>query len=264
MTFHAIRSTLYICSIHTSGNCQSFEITRATAKQGHLLQEGMTVVLAGAPNAGKSSLLNRLAGYDAAIVTDVPGTTRDTLKEYIHLDGMPLHIIDTAGLRDSDDLVEQEGMRRTQKAMSQADRVLWLVDSTDSGSKPVSDDKTTVILNKIDLSGLSSGLQDQQPDTICISVKTGEGMDDLVNHLKDLMGYDSGASGVLSARRRHLDALDHAFVHMTQGKHQLEQGAGELMAEELRLAQQVLGTITGVVTSDDLLGLIFSSFCIGK
>ncbi len=237
---------------------------QASAKQGQLLQEGMTVVLAGAPNAGKSSLLNRLAGHDAAIVTDVPGTTRDTLKEYIHIDGMPLHIVDTAGLHDSEDVVEQEGMRRTERAMATADHVLWLVDSDSSRAPKPRDDKTTVVLNKIDLSGLRPGVQAGETNVIGVSAKTGAGMAGLLDHLKSFMGYDSGATGILSARRRHLDALTRAFDHLNQGKAQLDQGAGELMAEELRLAQQELGTITGTVTSDDLLGLIFSSFCIGK
>lgn len=242
-----------------------FHSLQQTARQGYLLKEGMTVVIAGPPNAGKSSLLNRFAGYEAAIVTDIPGTTRDTLREYIHLDGMPLHIIDTAGLRESKDVVEQEGMRRTHDAIASADRVLWIQDSNTNKATPCLDPNTTLVLNKIDLSGVSSGLQDtNDPIVVGVSAKTGAGFEALVDHLKKIMGYDSNASGLLTARRRHLDAMANAYSHLESGKTQLDQGSGELMAEELRLAQQELAKITGVVTSDELLGRIFSSFCIGK
>ncbi|MDH3589079.1 MAG: tRNA uridine-5-carboxymethylaminomethyl(34) synthesis GTPase MnmE [Gammaproteobacteria bacterium] len=247
----------------------------ASTRQGSLLREGMTVVIAGAPNAGKSSLLNRLAGYDAAIVTDVPGTTRDVLREHIDLHGMPLHVIDTAGLRHSEDRVEQEGVRRARNEMAGADRVLLIVDATTDAlpSGPLPDGvPVTVVYNKIDLldsSRLDEGKMPVRETTatpaIQISAKTGAGLDELREHLEACVGYVAGETGVLMARRRHLDALEHASQHVKAGRDQLARSkAGELLAEELRLAQLALGEITGEVSSDDLLGRIFSSFCIGK
>ncbi len=241
-----------------------------STRQAALLREGMTVVIAGAPNAGKSSLLNRLAGYDAAIVTDVPGTTRDVLREHIDLHGLPLHVIDTAGLRPSDDIVEREGIRRAQSEMATADRVLLVVDAT-MGDEP---DVTlpegvpvTKIRNKVDLldNGGPGHALGAEPPVIEISALTGAGLDVLRRHLEDCVGYVAGDSGVLMARRRHVDALQRAYEHVATGSAQLREAqAGELLAEELRLAQLALGEITGAVSSDDLLGEIFSSFCIGK
>jgi tRNA modification GTPase len=246
----------------------------ATARQGTLLRDGMTVVIAGRPNAGKSSLLNRLAGYDAAIVTDIPGTTRDVLRERIHIDGMPLHIADTAGLRDEADVVEAEGIRRAHAEMARADRILYVIDATraiddeqiriETAALP-SEVPLTWIFNKVDLAGGAPRLQDSQPVRIHVSAATGGGFDLLREHLKACVGYQAADAGTISARRRHLDALARAQQHLNEAHRQLtERNAGELMAEELRLAQQSLGEITGEFTSDDLLGRIFTSFCIGK
>ena len=245
---------------------------RASARQGCLLRDGMTVVIAGRPNAGKSSLLNRLTGRDTAIVTAIAGTTRDTLREFIQLDGLPLHVIDTAGLRDdTDDPVEQEGMRRARAEIAAADRILLLIDDHDPGDSETllgslpPELPVTRIHNKIDLSGHPPGLSnDGNGPRIHLSLKTGVGVDSLIAHLKASVGYDSGAEGVFTARRRHLDALDRARQATDNALARLRTGEPELLAEELRLAQHSLGEITGEFTSDDLLGRIFSSFCIGK
>jgi tRNA modification GTPase len=244
------------------------------AHQGQLLRDGMTLVIAGRPNAGKSSLLNALAGSEAAIVTAIPGTTRDVLREHIQLDGMPLHIIDTAGLHDSDDPVEQVGMARARKAMESADRVLLLIDDQagfTAADVAILDDlpegvRHTLIFNKIDLTGRAPGpVTTGKSPGFALSVQTGAGMDVLRAHLKHCVGFGEQAEGSFSARRRHLDALQRVQQHLHAGYRQLrELQAGELLAEELRLAQQELGEITGTVSSDDLLGKIFSSFCIGK
>jgi tRNA modification GTPase len=246
----------------------------AKARQGSLLREGMTVVIAGRPNAGKSSLLNRLAGYDAAIVTAIPGTTRDVLRERIAIDGMPLHVADTAGLRDEADTVEAEGIRRARQEMTRADRILYVVDgqlrseSADVERELASlpkDVPVTLVVNKIDLLSLPSRYEQSQPPRLYVSAITGEGLDLLREHLKECMGFQGADSGTVSARRRHLDALTRADRHLQEARRQLlEQRAGELMAEELRQAQQALAEITGAFTSDDLLGRIFSTFCIGK
>jgi tRNA modification GTPase len=246
----------------------------ANARQGALLREGMTIVLAGKPNAGKSSLLNRLAGYSAAIVTDIPGTTRDVLRERIHIDGMPLHLLDTAGLREQADLVEAEGIRRARDAMTSADRILYMVDATRALDDHAverelamlpSEVPVSVVLNKIDLVRVPSRYEQSQPPRIHLSATTGEGLDLLREHLKECVGFQGASTGTLSARRRHLDALARADAHLQEASRQLtERRAGELMAEELRQAQQALSEITGEFTSDDLLGRIFSSFCIGK
>ena len=246
----------------------------ATARQGTLLREGMTVVIAGRPNAGKSSLMNRLAGYEAAIVTDIPGTTRDVLRERIHIDGMPLHIADTAGLRDEADVVESEGIRRAHVEMSRADRILYVIDATrgaddeqirlETAALPANV-PITWIFNKVDLAARDASAQATQPPRLYLSAATGAGLDLLRDHLKDCVGYQSTDGGTLSARRRHVEALHLAQRHLQEAHTQLtERRAGELMAEELRLAQQALAEITGEFSSDDLLGRIFSSFCIGK
>ena len=243
---------------------------KATAAQGRLLRDGMTVVLAGRPNAGKSSLMNALAGYDAAIVTDMAGTTRDVLRERIQLDGMPLHIIDTAGLRDTDNQVEQEGIRRAQQEIVKADKVLLLLDSQDIDHQDALDYlpegvRWVRIFNKIDLSGHQPALIEHAEGVdIYLSVKTGAGLALLRDYLKRSAGFVESAEGVFIARRRHLDALAVAEQSLFSASAQLEVGAFELLAEELRQAQLALSQITGEITSDDLLGEIFSSFCIGK
>lgn len=251
---------------------------RQEAKQGSLLREGMKVVITGRPNAGKSSLLNALAGRDAAIVTDIAGTTRDVLREHIHIDGMPLHIIDTAGLREASDEVERIGIERAWAEIAQADRVLFMVDgTTTSESEP---DKlwpefmqrlphnvpVTVIRNKADLTDESLGYSEvNNYSLIRLSARTGNGVEVLRQHLKDSMGFAATAEGGFLARRRHLQALDNAAEHLNNGFTQLTVfHAGELLAEELRLAQESLSEITGTFTADDLLGKIFGSFCIGK
>ena len=246
------------------------------AHQGSLLQEGMQVVIAGAPNAGKSSLLNALAGQDRAIVTDIAGTTRDVLKESINIDGLPLHIIDTAGLRESPDTVERIGIERAVEAIVQADQVLLLQDAKDNtsalkhwqdlmGSQPMPS-HLTLVRNKIDLSSTQPQFTNiDGVDCIYISAKHGQGLDLLKNQLKHAVGYQATLEGGFSARRRHLDALKRCEALLQDGAAQLAYTqAGELLAEDLRLAQECLNEITGTFTSDDLLGRIFGSFCIGK
>ncbi|KZN44324.1 tRNA uridine-5-carboxymethylaminomethyl(34) synthesis GTPase MnmE [Pseudoalteromonas luteoviolacea] len=251
---------------------------RQQAKQGSIMREGMRVVIAGRPNAGKSSLLNALAGREAAIVTDIAGTTRDVLREHIHIDGMPLHIIDTAGLRESPDKVEQIGIERAWEEISGANHVLFMVDGTETletdplkiwpefMEKLPKGMDITVIRNKIDLCNEHQGLC-QQGDypVLRLSAQTNTGIDILREHLKACIGFTGANEGGFMARRRHLDALERAAEHLEIGQTQLEMHiAGEILAEELRLTQQYLSEITGEFTSDDLLGKIFSSFCIGK
>jgi tRNA modification GTPase len=243
-----------------------------TAQQGRLLRDGMTVVLAGKPNAGKSSLLNALAGHEAAIVTEIAGTTRDVLKERIQLDGMPLHIIDTAGLRESDNVIEQEGMRRAHLEMQKADCILLLVDAREGQPDPEllkqlpQNSKLTTVFNKIDLIGKLPQLVETQAGCVCyLSIKPENGLELLTQHLKQLMGYNATTENVFIARRRHIEALSHAQASVQNALEQLRVNrAGELVAEDLRLAQNSLAEITGKFTPDDLLGKIFSSFCIGK
>ena len=263
---------------HLNDIIQQLNGVRQEAKQGAILREGMKVVIAGRPNAGKSSLLNALAGREAAIVTDIAGTTRDVLREHIHIDGMPLHIIDTAGLREASDEVERIGIARAWEEIAQADQVLLMIDSTE---QKVDDFKAewaeflaklppnmpvTVIRNKVDLSGEPEGLEQLGNFTLIrLSAQTKVGVDLLREHLKKSMGYQSSTEGGFLARRRHLQALEEAAEHLARGHVQLTQFfAGELLAEELRMVQNALSEITGQFTSDDLLGNIFSSFCIGK
>ncbi len=249
------------------------EAVRQSARLGRLMRDGMTLVIAGLPNAGKSSLLNRLAGRESAIVTDIPGTTRDLLREQIQIDGMPLHLVDTAGLRESRDAVEQEGIRRAKAELARADRILWIFDHKQDPQHQAFDASllpsgvpVTFIRNKIDQSGTAAGISETATGfEIALSAKTGEGVDLLREHLKQCMGYSSGQEGEFIARRRHLDAIERASDHLLTGQSALQnQGSGELLAEDLRQAQQALGEITGEFTADDLLGQIFSSFCIGK
>ncbi|WP_448567623.1 tRNA uridine-5-carboxymethylaminomethyl(34) synthesis GTPase MnmE [Thalassotalea ganghwensis] len=254
------------------------EHVQQQAQQGAIIREGMRVVIAGRPNAGKSSLLNALSGKESAIVTDIEGTTRDVLTEQIHIDGMPLHIVDTAGLRHSDDKVEQIGIERAWQEIKQADRILLMVDSSNEQNLnhkalwPEFFDRLpeniglTIVQNKADISGAKTGLNDQaEHPIITLSAKTGDGVTALKEHLKAIMGYQGNLEGGFMARRRHLAALEQAHYHLVTGLEQLESYvAGEILAEELRLCQQELNKITGEFTNDDLLGQIFSSFCIGK
>jgi tRNA modification GTPase len=244
---------------------------RHAARQGRLLRDGMTVVIAGRPNAGKSSLLNRLAGRDAAIVTEIAGTTRDLLREYIQIDGLPLHVVDTAGLRDSGDPVEREGIRRARAEIEAADRVLLLIDDRcpEEGEALLRDFPAglpiTRIYNKIDLTDRPAGFRERTDGpAVYLSAKTGAGLDDLVRHLAASVGYEGDAEDVFIARRRHLDALARARVALESAAAQLQARAAELLAEDLHIAQNALSEITGEFTSEDLLGRIFSSFCIGK
>lgn len=260
------------------------------ARQGSLLKEGMAVVIAGKPNAGKSSLLNSLAGKESAIVTDIAGTTRDILREQINIDGMPVHVIDTAGIHNSTNKIEKEGIRRAYEAIKSADRILLVVDScadqneqeinnsielitADTDAFSTLEDKysrVTIIYNKIDLSGKDSGLfhmqlGDTSVPVINLSAKNQIGLSVLRDHLKDCMGYKSTVEGGFMARRRHLDSLTKARQCLLQAQIQLEEHrAGELVAEDLRQAHKNLGEIIGEFTTDDLLGKIFSSFCVGK
>jgi tRNA modification GTPase len=253
---------------------QAFKKLTDTAKQGSLLRDGMTVVLAGKPNAGKSSLLNALAQRDTAIVTDIAGTTRDVLKEQIQIDGMPVHIIDTAGLRETDNLIEKEGVKRAKEAIAIADQVLLIVDDQESTKEErlsllkdiPREIPVTIVCNKIDLTVQQPAVYVEGEHTVIkLSAKQGNGLDLLSEHLKTLMGFNPEEKNIFLARRRHLDALARANEFLNAGIEQLlTYHAGELFAEDLRLAQQALSEITGKMTPDDLLGEIFSSFCIGK
>ena len=268
------------------------ESVRKQAQQGSIIREGMRVVIAGRPNAGKSSLLNALSGKESAIVTDIAGTTRDVMVEQIHIDGMPLHIIDTAGLRDSEDKVEQIGIERAWQEIEQADRILLMVDASENHSfledeqnikdyypeffnKLPENIGLTLIRNKADINkeinkvniGLTEFTDNDQTkhSVVTLSAKTGAGVDSLKDHLKTIIGYQGSTEGGFMARRRHLTALDNTHQHLITGLEQLESYvAGEILAEELRICQLELDQITGEFTSDDLLSKIFSSFCIGK
>lgn len=241
------------------------------SQQGSLLREGMRVVLAGQPNVGKSSLLNRLAGEELAIVTEIPGTTRDAIRQSIDLDGVPAHIIDTAGLRESADRVEGQGIARTWAAIEKADLVLLIMDCVTGETAadrlilnrlPFALPRVKV-MNKIDLTGREAA-KDEQDGTavVWLSAKTGEGLDLLRRSLLEVVGWKDGTEGLFMARERHLGALTVTRSHLEHAAAHL--GQIELFAEELRLAQAALGTITGEITPDDLLGEIFSRFCIGK
>jgi tRNA modification GTPase len=251
----------------------AFDSITAAARQGALLREGLHVVIAGKPNAGKSSLLNKLAQDEVAIVTDVPGTTRDVLRRQVHFDGLPVNLIDTAGLRKAVDVVEAEGVRRARSEIAKADRVLYVLDAAGPSDAAELEQlpaevPVTLIFNKIDLSGTSPRFEAGDaagPPRVYLSALNGAGLDLLRAHLKDSVGYQDSESGAFSARRRHLDALRRARGHAQDAADVLnDTRAFELFAEDLRLAQQALGEITGEFTSEDLLGEIFSSFCIGK
>ncbi len=248
------------------------------AQQGCLIREGMTVAIAGQPNAGKSSLLNALSGKESAIVTDIAGTTRDVLKEEINIDGMPLHIIDTAGLRESDCEVEKIGIKRAWDVIENADQILMVVDEScidDPQQQTVNEQLMAqfpesidiiIIHNKIDLADKIPSINHSEHQTeIYLSAKRNAGIELLKDHLKQCMGFQSAGEGTFMARRRHLEAIQKAIQNVENGLLQLQEfSAGELLAEELRLAQNALSEITGEFTSDDLLGRIFTSFCIGK
>lgn len=247
-----------------------------SAKQGALLREGMSVVILGRPNAGKSSLLNALSGRESAIVTDIAGTTRDIVREEININGMPLHILDTAGVREATDQVEQIGIERAWQALDSADRVLVMLQAGEAihAEDQIILDRlpehipVTLIRNKIDLIGHAPMVEveaQSQRTVVWLSAKQKLGLELLREHLKTEMGFKQTGEGVFMARKRHLDALELALSWVLNGQEQLEGfAAGELLAEDLRLAQQALSEITGRFTSDDLLGRIFTSFCIGK
>lgn len=251
----------------------------ASARQGQIMQSGMTVVLAGRPNAGKSSLLNALSERDSAIVTDIAGTTRDILKESIAIEGVPLHIIDTAGIRVTEDKIEREGVKRARDAIASADRLLLIVDAAEADQLGEIMDELltesainvpmTVVMNKIDttqnVTFSDQHIDDGPLEVIQISAKTGEGLPELKKHLLACVGFDQHMETAFSARERHLLLLTEALNHLETGLAQLnEHKAGELFAEDCRQAQETLGQITGEFTADDLLGRIFSSFRIGK
>ena len=253
-----------------------------SVRQGQILREGMTVVILGQPNTGKSSLLNALSDSDAAIVTEISGTTRDVLQQQIHIDGLPLNIVDTAGLRETEDMVEAEGIKRAWSVVANADRVLLLVDASKGITavdekiiaKLPQDCDYDVIYNKIDLLENHGDLiytysnpcivLGEDHTAIYLSVTKNLGLNLLTQYLKKRIGYEQNNEGIFTARQRHLDALKIAHEHIEIAARQLNASAGELAAEELRLAQEQLSKITGVFSSDDLLGEVFSNFCIGK
>ena len=248
-----------------------FESLLATATVGRVLRDGYQVVLVGKPNAGKSSLMNRLSGEDTAIVTEIAGTTRDVLRETIDIDGLSVELVDTAGLRDNPDVIEKEGIRRAREAMTNADAVLWIQDASEPDAGELRESvpegvPVVVVRNKLDLVDDDNGdTGDTDGQVVALSATTGAGLDTLREHIKTLAGYKNLGEGALSARRRHVDALQRAAAHFETGRTALsETRAGEILAEELRMAQQSLGEITGAVSSDDLLGRIFADFCIGK
>ncbi len=246
---------------------QAFDVLLDSARQGRVLRDGYQVVIVGKSNAGKSSLLNLLSGQEAAIVTEVAGTTRDILREQIDVDGLAVELVDTAGLRNDPDRIEKEGIRRARRALENADAVLWIQDASDPDHGDIDEElpddvPVTVVRNKIDLVGEDPEVGE---DSVSLSAKTGQGLDGLRRRIRELAGYENRGEGAFTARRRHLVALREARAHFDAGRDALRgASAGELFAEELRLCQQALGEITGAVTSDDLLGRIFSEFCIGK
>ena len=248
-----------------------FQRIGRAAAAGRALRDGLQVVIAGRPNAGKSSLMNALAGFDAAIVTDIPGTTRDLLRERIHVEGMPIHIVDTAGLRDTGDAIELEGVRRARAEAAGADLLLYVVDAVaglDAAERTaIPAEKSVVIVwNKTDRpDSRPLPAAEQGTPVVAISALTGAGLPALRDSLKAAAGYQGVEAGAVSARRRHLEALARAESLFELARARLgERSAFELVAEELRQAQRALGEITGEMTSDALLGAIFSQFCIGK
>jgi tRNA modification GTPase len=248
---------------------------RAAAQRGRVLTDGLHVVILGEPNVGKSSLLNALAGHERAIVTPIAGTTRDTLNERIEVDGLPLTLVDTAGLRETGDVVEREGVARAGREAERADLVLWVVDSSMSDTV-LADPLATlpalagiprlVVHNKLDLSGGEPRSEGRSDGThVHLSARTGAGLDQLRQALRAAAGLSEGSEGSFSARQRHLDALARAATHLESARSEaLDHGRGELAAEDLRRAHDALGEITGRMQPDELLGEIFGRFCIGK
>lgn len=249
---------------------ESFEKLIAQASVGRVLRDGYRVVIIGKPNAGKSSLMNRLSGEDTAIVTEVAGTTRDILREQINIDGLAVELVDTAGLRNDPDRIEAEGIRRAREALQSADAVLWIQDATDSESGELNEElprdiPIIVVRNKIDLTNERAGVDASDPQRVRLCAKSGDGLDELRTQIRRLAGYKDLGEQTVTARRRHVDAMRRAREHFLAGRKALaEERAGEVFAEELRLAHRALGEITGSTSSDDLLGMIFTEFCIGK
>jgi len=258
----------------------TLEKLKQSGQQGRALREGCTVVIVGAPNAGKSSLMNAILQQDSAIVTDIPGTTRDVLREHILIDGVPIHLIDTAGLRETSDPVEVIGVQRARKEIEYAEKIILVVDATTAttydakelwstvSNTSISPEKLIIVYNKIDLcnSSLEQNKKSFSDDqAFYISTKTGIGLNELKAFLTKMVGITNSTEGVFLARGRHLEAINNALDLLQKGKRQLDMSsAGELLAEDLRSAQEQLNKLTGDFTNDDLLGEIFSSFCIGK
>jgi tRNA modification GTPase len=252
------------------GCAEAFAKLQRKARIGRVLRDGLQLVIVGKPNVGKSSLLNLLSGQEAAIVTEVAGTTRDILREQIEIDGLAVELVDTAGLREDPDRIEAEGIRRAREALRNADGALWIQDAGEDAAceldEEIPDDIPLIILrNKIDVTGDAPGSSEQDAMTLNVSAKTGAGIDELRDTIRQLAGYKDLGEGAFTARRRHVDAIATAVEHFERGREALARDkAGELFAEDLRLSHEALGEITGSVTSDDLLGRIFSEFCIGK
>jgi len=260
------------CAAELDALVAKLDALRTRARSGRALRDGLSVTIAGPPNAGKSSLLNRLAGYDAAIVTEIPGTTRDPLREHLSLDGLPVTVVDTAGLRDTNDPVEREGVRRARLEVARADRLLWVADAREplgatlaaAGAAQGGSGAVTIVANKIDLAGLVPQMRmEKGTPVVQLSALTGEGIDLLVAHLKQAAGVAGEPSGTFSARRRHVEALERTRAELGAARAFLTD-ALEISAEHLRNAQTALSELTGELSSDDLLGEIFATFCIGK
>jgi tRNA modification GTPase len=248
----------------------AFTKLKREASIGRVLCDGLQLVIVGKPNVGKSSLLNLLSGQEAAIVTEVAGTTRDIIRERIEIDGLAVELVDTAGLREDPDSIEAEGIRRAREALKNADGVLWIQDASEGEAGELDEEipgeiPVIILRNKIDVTGDAPGLSGENPKALNVSARTGAGIDDLRDTIRRLAGYQDLGEGAFTARRRHVDAIARAHEHFERGKKALANDkAGELFAEDLRLSHEALGEVTGAMTGDDLLGRIFSEFCIGK